>query len=323
MPALYLTEQGSSLKKRRESIIIEKEGEFIDEIELHRIDSIFIFGNIQFSTQVLSEILYRKIELVLLSVNGDIKGQVTPPLPKNNFLRLQQYQMHSDESFKLKQSKHLIWIKISNAVFVLKNLDRNNLSKISFEMIKKLDYNKDKALNCADFNELMGIEGISAKIYFSALRYYIKNPEICFEKRIKHPPADEFNSILSLGYTLLSSKIRSLLDAYGFDPYLGLLHSTDYGRPSLALDLLEPYRSPIVDKFALKLFNLKILSKENFIQSSEDGYRLDSEGIKKFFFHWEDNLIKHKVREKMKNQIESLPSVYNKTREYPDHWNCG
>lgn len=323
MPALYITEQGSSLKKRGESIIIEKDGNFIDEIELHRIDSVFIFGNIQFSTQVLSEILYRKIELVLLSENGNIKGQVTPPMPKNNFLRLQQYQMNSDRDFKLKQSRYLVGLKINNSINILKKIDRDNLTKSSLVEREKLNYLFQKITRSANFDELLGIEGNSAKIYFSVIRNFIKNPEIKFEKRTKHPPGDEFNSILSFGYTLLASKIQSLLDAYGFDPYLGFFHSPDYGRPSLALDLLEPYRAAVIDKFALKLFNLKILGKENFSYTPENGYRLDSTGVKKFFLHWEENLLKNNIRDKMKKQIESLASVLNGTREYPEHWNCG
>ena len=114
--------------------------------------------------------------------------------------------------------------------------------------------------------------------------------EIGFETRNRRPPRDPLNALLSFGYVLAGNEIQALLDAMGFDPYLGFFHQIEYGRPSLALDLLEEFRAPLVDRFSLRLLNLRILTRESFTPTPEGGVVLEREALKRYFAAYEKEL---------------------------------
>ena len=320
MPTLYLTEQGSSLHKKGETLIIEKDGALILEVECHRIDTVLIFGNVQVTTQALIEIMEKGIELALLSMNGRLRGQLTPPLPKNIILRVKQYERLQDQDFVLRQAKYIIRVKIQNCLEVLKQADWNTASKEHLEQRSALSNSIKNCEQAENLDILNGVEGAASRCYFSALPVLLKAEGIEFNGRKRRPPPDPVNAILSFGYTLLCSKIQAVLDASGFDPYLGLLHQVSYGRPSLALDLLEPYRAPIVDRLAVKIFNLRILKPDDFTVSSENGCRLTPESLKKFFAEWEKNLRSTEFETILKEQVESLARAIKGEQEYPNHY---
>jgi CRISPR-associated protein Cas1 len=110
--------------------------------------------------------------------------------------------------------------------------------------------------------------------------------EFGFQKRLRRPPPDPVNALLSFTYVLLGNEMQALLDGMGFDPYLGFFHALDYGRPSLALDLLEPLRPAVADRLVLSLCNLRILKPEDFSVDA-NGARLGPEARKTYFAHYE------------------------------------
>jgi CRISPR-associated protein Cas1 len=112
---------------------------------------------------------------------------------------------------------------------------------------------------------LRGYEGHSAVLYFGGLAQGIIGEKFQFHKRVRRPPTDPVNALLSLGYSLLFNTVMAAVSMVGFDPYLGCLHAVDYGRPSLALDLMEEWRPIIVDLLVLSVLNLKILAPDDFI----------------------------------------------------------
>jgi CRISPR-associated protein Cas1 len=119
-----------------------------------------------------------------------------------------------------------------------------------------------------------------------------------FAGRVQHPSPDPANAVLSLGYTLLCTLITGVIEGRGLEPCIGLFHELRPGRPSLALDLLEEFRHPIVDRFALRLFNRGVLKAEDFEPDDEreGGIRLSHEALKVFFNHW-GALLARPVRE--------------------------
>ena len=169
-------------------------------------------------------------------------------------------------------------------------------------------------------DSLNGVEGSAAHFYFQAFPLLLKAEGIDFPGRKRRPPPDPVNAILSFGYTLLTSRIQSILDASGFDPYLGFLHRVDYGRPSLALDLLEPFRAPLVDRFAVRLFNLKILKPDDFDTTETSGARLKHDAMKRFFLQWEKQLTTFEFSKHLKIQTDSLANVLKDNREFPEHY---
>jgi CRISPR-associated protein Cas1 len=135
--------------------------------------------------------------------------------------------------------------------------------------------------------------------------------ELKFDKRTRRPPKDPVNALLSFGYSLITNEIHSLVAGHGFDPFIGYLHGMSYGRPSLALDLVEEFRQPIVDRFTLRIINHKIITREDFT-NREGGIYLSDSGRKRYFEHY-DKLINRKsgsppmnLRDHFKHQIRLL-----------------
>ena len=144
---------------------------------------------------------------------------------------------------------------------------------------------KEKVSDAETANELLGIEGMSNNIYFRSFRYMF-HCDFEFRGRNRRQPKDPINVIISLGYTFLTKEICSALEAESFEPYLGFLHGIRYGRKSLALDIIEEFRQPIVDRMALKMFNKRMLSKYDF-ETEDDRVILNTDGFRKFCSEYE------------------------------------
>jgi CRISPR-associated protein Cas1 len=95
--------------------------------------------------------------------------------------------------------------------------------------------------------------------------------------------------MLSLGYTIIAQEMSSLAEAVGLDSYIGFLHELKAGRPSLGLDMIEPLRNPVIDRFVLNLINLGMIGYDDFEESAGTGgaVLLNIEGRKKFFGAYE------------------------------------
>ena len=134
-------------------------------------------------------------------------------------------------------------------------------------------------------NELLGIEGICSNIYFRSFGHMFRC-DFKFSGRNRRPPKDPINVIISLGYTFLTKEICSALEAESFEPYLGFLHGIRYGRKSLALDIIEEFRQPVIDRMTLKMFNKQMLSKYDF-DREDDRVILNTDGFRKFCAEYE------------------------------------
>lgn len=138
---------------------------------------------------------------------------------------------------------------------------------------------------------LRGIEGDAANAYFGVFKHLILKPSECFTfiRRVKRPPTDPVNAMLSFGYSMLANECASALEGVGLDPAAGFMHTLRPGRNSLAFDLMEEMRSYIVDRLVLSIINNRQLNEKHFMQSDEDGlpvYFTDN-GLKKFLSCWQ------------------------------------
>jgi CRISPR-associated protein Cas1 len=116
---------------------------------------------------------------------------------------------------------------------------------------------------------IMGLEGKSAAVYFGCFGKMIRNPDFSFTGRNRRPPKDPVNVLLSLGYTLLGNAVQTQIDIAGLDPFLGVLHRPEYGRPSLTLDLMEEFRPVLVDSTVLNMINKKIIRPSDFYKPED------------------------------------------------------
>lgn len=320
MPSLYITEQGSSLKKVGERIVIEKDGIIISEIQLIKVDTILIYGGVQVTTPALNLIFDKEIELSFLTINGKLKGRIVPVKSKNIYLRISQYKTYfENQELKIMCSRNIIKSKLNSQKRILKqyeykypDVDFSETYDVIEDILPQIEHKNSTS-------SLMGLEGYATKYYFRSLSKMFRG-DIKFSGRNRKPPQDEANALLSLTYVMVTNELCSLLEAAGFDPYIGIYHSIDYGRPGLALDILEEYRVLLCDRFVLNLCNRREITKEDF-ERREGGVYLKVDSLKKYFAAYEKFMIeKHKDgfnwREKFRNHIYRFAEVFLSQKPY-------
>ncbi len=297
MATLYITEQGSILRKTGDRIIVEKDDQTLLEVPCHKVDAVLIFGAVQVTIQALSELLEHGIELALFTRHGRLKGQLTPIKSKNIVLRMAQFERARDPVFVLQTARAVVGAKIGNAMTVLRRFAYNHPERkaVLDAEIMRLDAHLAGIDRVPDLNSLNGLEGIAGRAYFAGLAQMIL-ADLAFPGRRRRPAPDPINALLSFGYTLIGNELHSLLDGMGFDPYLGFLHQIDYGRPSLALDLLEEFRHPLVDRLMLTLINKGILKEADFALDPASGSMyLTPEAMKVYFRHFERWMLEERI----------------------------
>ncbi|HDS30476.1 MAG TPA: CRISPR-associated endonuclease Cas1 [Firmicutes bacterium] len=286
---LYITEQGASIKKRSDALIIEKNGDVLLEIECMKIDSIMLFGNIQFSTQVMRELFQHGIEFALFSSRGNYLGRLSPELSNNAELRLRHHERLFQPDFQLRFAAELVRAKIDNSLITIdRSLESKRQTQSDSLQKARDDWNR-KIESCKSLDSLRGLEGSFARMYFDQFASLIPAP-FAWHGRIMHPAPDPVNALLSLTYTFITNRLHSLIEGIGLDPYLGFLHVADYSRPSLALDILEPFRAPLCDRFVLTLLAWKSFKPSDFEIDTDGGCRLNKDEFNKYIASFEKEM---------------------------------
>jgi CRISP-associated protein Cas1 len=286
MPTLYITDQQATLGKTHNRLVIERDGARIAEIHDFKVERVVIFGNVQVSTQAMAFLLERGIDTTFLSSTGRLKGRLAPIESKNAFLRVRQYERVRDARFAAEVAAAIVSAKIDNCIEVLGRHQRNHPeAKLQLE-ISLLGGLSATANEQPTIETLRGIEGRAAAIYFKAFARMLRR-SMDFRKRTRRPPKDPVNALLSFAYTLLYNEAIGALASVGFDPYLGFYHSLDYGRCSLALDLIEELRALTADRVVLSVTNLEVVKIDDFSAEEGQGVRLRQEARKRFLKEYE------------------------------------
>ncbi|MBD3373958.1 CRISPR-associated endonuclease Cas1 [candidate division KSB1 bacterium] len=320
MSALYVTEPGAVIRLSSRTLIISKGKEKLAQVPLLRIDNVLVFGNAQITTQALSVLLAEGIDVTYLTRNGRLRGRLTSVSSKNVLLRIAQYERYLDDVFQLQLAKIFVTAKIRNCKRLIQ---RFGLNHPEIEMQKTIDslIKLQHKIRSADSTaNLLGLEGGASAAYFGMFgEMFVR--DLKFEKRSKRPPKDPVNALLSFGYSLITNELHALIVGHGFDPYIGFLHGLSYGRPSLALDLVEEFRQPVVDRFTLRLLNRGIIKKADFINKDGGVYLTDE--ARKIYFTQYDKLINKKsgqparsIRDHFKHQIRQLSKAIQKNSIY-------
>lgn len=266
---LHITTQGALVRHRGQSLLVfDSNNQQLAEVEIPNLLSVCLWGNVNVSTPAIKTLLRAGVELAYLTLDGVLLGQLTPPRPRNIMLRLAQYATYSSPSNRLEVARKIVASKISSASQLLNYYRRNYPIQMTefFEKLHQLEQLINSVSTANNLSQLLGIEGTAARLYFSLLTCFIRVTEFaaCFKGRQHRPPPDPLNALLSLTYTMLGREILALLDAVGFDPYLGFYHSPRSGRPAFSLDILELFRHSCADVFSLSLVNKHLLKMSHF-----------------------------------------------------------
>lgn len=287
MSTLYVTEQYTTLRKEDERIKLYKGKELLTDIPVFKIKQVVIFGEVTVTASTIRKLAENKITLCYLTERGKFISRMDGDVSKNVIVRLKQYENHLDiENGSVKFSKSFISGKIKNSRTVLMKSNRGEDKSEAFkEAIADLNRLEKQLKDEADVDSIRGIEGRAAAVYFSVFSEMIKG-DFKFEKRNKRPPKDPINAMLSFGYVLLSNELFSAISCVGLDPHIGFLHRLRYGRPSLALDLMEEFRALFVDRLVLSIVNNNILKEDDF-QEVLGEVKMSKRAIKKFLEAYE------------------------------------
>ncbi|GAW32202.1 CRISPR-associated endonuclease Cas4/Cas1 [Carboxydocella sp. JDF658] len=286
---LYVEGYDTFLRKEQQRIVVTKAREKIADIPLAAIDEIIVVGNGSLSSPLIQELLYRQIYVYFLTSGGNLRGWLQPVLNKNIFLRQAQFQRSQEEGFALTLAREVVAGKLNNYRALLQRYRRRSKEELKIA-IDELDMIVNEARKAQSKESLLGYEGLGARIWFQSWRYLLREDQpFDFQGRNRRPPRDQVNALLSLGYTLLVKEVLSSLMRVGLDPYLGFFHSNHYGRPALALDMMEEFRPLVADSVVITVLNNRMLGKEHF-ENRFGGVYLTEEGRKIFFRAFQERL---------------------------------
>lgn len=283
MPTLYVLEPGARIEKEYQRLLVTKHDEVLLRLPFSRITHVVLVGRVGVTTAALHALLRNNISLDMIRRTGKMIGRLQPPMVANLPLRQVQFRRNEDEEFALRFARMIVEGKIRNQRVMVQRLNRNHDHIDANHAIFKMKKAMEAALEAPSLDVLFGIEGQAARRYFQVYRKAFSQ-EWAFEKRTRRPSRDAINSLMNFGYTLLGHSMVAALEIVGLDPYLGYFHTEKYGRPALALDLIEEFRAPFVDSLVLTLINRGTIKKQDFIYNdSEQSLYLNQRGLRTFF----------------------------------------
>jgi CRISP-associated protein Cas1 len=296
---LYLQEQGSILRKEGERFSVEKEDLQINDIIVRRVDQILVLGNVSLTTPAMQYCMKNNIPITFISQHGSYFGRLEATTNDNSAVERFQYLRSLDEPFAFDIASRIVQAKIRNSRTMIQKRramawESNGELKEKFDSTLSLMTSlAEHTKTCENMDALRGLEGKTAALYFELFGLLFKK-ELPFYtdafRRVRRPPTDPVNSLLSFGYTLLHNNVFSLVRMKGLNPYIGFLHAEDKGNPALINDLVEEFRT-IIDSMTLYTLNKGVLrNKDFYYRKDKAGCFLTDEARKKFLEVFEQRM---------------------------------
>lgn len=291
---LYVTTPDAYLSLDGENVVVSKKEETLGRIPLHNLQGIVAFGYVGASPALMGACVKRNIALTFLTMHGRFLARATGETNGNVLLRKEQYRASDKEEESLRYAKHFIKGKLFNARWSIERTKRDYAMQLDTEPLTKassfLQNSFSLVDSCADLEQLRGVEGEAASVYFGVLDQMILQQKefFCFQTRNRRPPTDPVNALLSFVYTLLTHDVASALETVGLDSYVGFLHRDRPGRISLALDLMEELRPVYADRFVLSLINKQQIKPVGFRKQENGAVIMEDETRKKILSLWQE-----------------------------------
>lgn len=312
MATLYIDKENIELKYDNHTLVIYKDNQLLNRIPLIAINRLFIYGDIDISSKLINNLADKKIGIVFIGGRNKEPKMFFNSPHNDARIRINQYKCSLDNQFCIEFSQRLIQDKINTQINLLskyqvaysyRKMDQDSI-------IEKLKQNLLKVPEFTSKPQIMGSEGYSSSLFFSGLKN-IFPLEIMFKSRNRRPPKDPVNSMLSLGYTLLIYEAVLEIYARGLDPFIGFLHEIDFGRESLACDVIEPLRF-IIEELVLKLIIEKKINEDLFYYEANEACLMGKTARK--IFYKEYSQIEEKIRFTLSEYLDLIINIL-KARE--------
>jgi len=291
---LYVTTQGAYLNKEGETVAVNIERETRLRLPVHTLSSIVCFGQVTCSPFLLGHCASNDVSVSFMTTYGKFLARVQGPVAGNVLLRREQYRQADDLRASARLARMFVLGKVSNCRTVMGRVLRDHSAKVDADTIdltvKQFSKIAQKLLHEDDLDNVRGIEGQAANIYFGLFDDLIvtQKTDFVFSGRSRRPPLDRVNCLLSFLYSLLHHDARSALETVGLDPAVGFLHRDRPGRLSLALDLMEEFRPVLADRLALSLINRGQVREKGFKVTESGAVVMDDETRKKLLTEYQN-----------------------------------
>ncbi|MGA3141592.1 MAG: CRISPR-associated endonuclease Cas1 [Verrucomicrobiota bacterium] len=280
---LVVQTPGAQIGQRGDELIVSVKGEDARKIPGQQVRAIYCYGAVQITAQAVSTCLELGIDVAYFSPAGRFLGMLGGLPASGVDARRGQYRLFELPGVRLQLAREVIRAKIHNQrVMLMRNGD------VPDRVTSLMANFRDSTESARDLTVLLGIEGSAAALYFEQFESMLKQRDdwkFDWRGRNRRPPRDPVNALISLGYSMLAKELTGVCYAVGLDPFLGFMHQPRYGRPALALDLMEEFRPLIADSVAISLINRGELGPEDFIRSA-NGTFLNDKGRKPFWEAW-------------------------------------
>lgn len=288
--SVYVDRQGALVRVRGDRLVVVDGEEALLRLNLRRVRQVVCYGRVGLTTAFLHRAADRGIEVVLLTASGQLGGRLVGPTATDPTARRAQYRLADDADAGRRMAAELVAGKIDNMrVTLLRAVRRGD----DVEAAVGADRLRDLAAGLAavaSLDELLGVEGAATREYFQALRRVV-DPVFGFAGRQRRPPPDPVNAMLSYGYTLLTQEAIAAVEAAGLDPNVGLLHRHRWGRPALALDLIEEFRPMTVDVAVWRCLSTRQVRPEQFTTEPDVGCRMGADARHTFVAAYERRML--------------------------------
>lgn len=288
---LFVTREGAYLAKDGAAVDVRQEGRSLLRVPLHNLDGIVALGyDIGASAHLMAACAEAGVTLSFCTPNGHFLAAVQGFTSGNVLLRRAQYRIADDPSASTVIARSMIAAKLANTRTALQRAVRDHGSTPAIETATvTLARSATAVMQAQNLDTLRGIEGDAAGVYFAVFGGLIKVDGFPpFTGRLRRPPPDPVNALLSFFYSLLAHDCRSALESVGLDAAVGFLHRDRPGRPSLALDLMEEFRPVLADRAALTLLNRRQLSPSDFRTDELGAVELRDEARKTALTTWQE-----------------------------------
>src|SRR6266581_2219480 len=280
---LVVQTPGAQVGQRGDQLQVSVKGEVMRKMPGQQVRAIYCFGAVQITAQAVETCLELGIDVSYFSPAGRFLGLLRGLPASGVDARRGQYRLFELPGVRLQLAREVIRAKIHNQrVMLMRN------GEVPERIVQLLASFRDATETARTLTELMGIEGSAAALYFEQFESMLKQRgdwKFDWRGRNRRPPRDPVNALLSLGYSMLAKELTGVCHSVGLDPFLGFMHQPKYGRPALALDLMEEFRPLVADSVAISLINRGELGPEDFIRSA-NGTFLNDRGRKAFWEAW-------------------------------------
>lgn len=292
---LYVDEQGAYVSKYGDCLHVKIDKKVVKKVRLIDVSEVTLRGNVQISTQAVRQLCERGIPVCYTSYAGRFVGMTSGAMNKNVELRMAQFRAHGDTAARMSVARQIVFGKIKNCATML----RRNGRGARDESLSKLESLAEQARVVRGYESLLGVEGLAARAYFAEFNSMIRPEGVDFDfhGRNRRPPMDPVNSVLSYLYGALAKQAAITVSRVGLDPYLGFLHMPKYGKPSLALDLMEEFRPLVADSACMTAINNGEIRASDFTRT-KFGVSMTGAGRRAVILAYErrmDSSVRHPV----------------------------